>query len=123
MKILKEWADLGGRELDIPAMQEYERKNTVTAEDRAIRNERILFDEIDKAYELGMLDRVDGLIEHAKWLKNSGEMIQDMQWRAATIKEFQKSRANAEYDTAVPDDELVRLVAMHVPLSNAGCDC
>jgi hypothetical protein len=111
-KYISEWHAILGRPEDAAAIKASVKAsveaNRVTAADLAIKNERQLWAAIDLAGELGMHNRVNGLLAHAKALRDSGEIEVDLKWREEQLKKLTAARRHRDYNSPPDAAELVR---------------
>ena len=105
---IAEWHEILGREVDTDAMEAFAAANTVTDADRAaLTNERDIWREIDRATELAMFDRADGLVAHAEALRDSGDLVVDEAWRAKELKRLTVAQRHQTFMTPLDEAELV----------------
>lgn len=110
-KYINEWHDLLGRTPDLASARAFAAANQVTDADRAVTNERELWTAIDAATELGQFERAHGLIEHAKALRASGDIVEDPAWRESEVAKLTTARSHQDYNTPVSEEEIAGLSA------------
>lgn len=103
---IDEWHTLLGRTRDPAAEQAFIEADKVTEGDLAMTNEREIWKSIDMAAEQCHFERANGLVEHAKKLRESGELVVDEDWRQVEIRKITNSRRHQDYNTLPTPQEL-----------------